>query len=102
MKLKGINAIVTGPSSGIGRETAREFARAGSNVVLASRNRQALEDLARELEPLPGRRLVVPTDVTDRQAVNAMVLRTLSEFGSMEVLVNNAGQGLIAPMAEGS
>ena len=102
MKLDGSTAIVTGPSSGIGQETARQFAVAGSNVVLASRNEKALEALAKELKPLPGSRLVLPTDVTDGEAVNAMVERTLNEFGSIEVLVNNAGLGLKAPIAEGS
>ena len=102
MKLKGSTVIVTGASSGIGRETARAFARAGSNVVLASRNKKALEGLAKELKPLPGRGLVVPTDVADREAVKAMVERTVKEFGSIEVLVNNAGLGLNAPIAEGS
>ena len=102
MKLKGNTAIVTGASSGIGRETARQLAQAGSNVVLASRNGKALEELAQELEPLAGRRLVVPTDVSDREAVNAMADRTLHEFGSVEVMVNNAGVGLNAPIADGS
>lgn len=102
MKLKGSTVIVTGASSGIGRETARQFAQAGSNVVLASRNGKALEELAHDLEPLAGRRLVVPTDITDREAVNAMVKRTLQEFGSIEVLVNNAGLGLNAPVVGGN
>lgn len=102
MRLPGSTIIVTGASSGIGRETARQLARAGANVVLASRNQKALEELVQELEPLPGRRLVVPTDVTDREAVNAMVERTLEEFGAIDVLVNNAGQGLNAPIAEGN
>ena len=86
MKLKGITVIVTGPSSGIGRETARHFARVGSNVVLASRNARRLEELGQELEHLPGRRMVVSTDVTDHEAVKAMLERTLSEFDSIEVL----------------
>jgi short-subunit dehydrogenase len=102
VKLKGSTVIVTGASSGIGRETARAFARAGSNVVLASRNVEALEGLAKELEPLPGRGLVVPTDIADREAVKAMVDRTVNEFGSIDVLVNNAGLGLNAPIVEGS
>lgn len=102
MKLRDRAVIVTGASSGIGLETAREFARAGSNVVLASRNQAALELLAEELSTLPGWRLVVPTDVRDREAVNAMVERTAQEFGAVDVLVNNAGLGLDATIAEGS
>jgi short-subunit dehydrogenase len=102
MKLKGITVVVTGASRGIGRETARQLAQAGSNVVLASRDERALEELAGEIEPLAGRRLVAATDVTDREAVNATVERALQEFGSIEVLVNNAGLGLNAPVADGS
>lgn len=101
MKLRGRTVIVTGASSGIGRETARAFGRAGSNVVLASRNQGALEALAEELAPLPGRRLVVPTDVRDEGAVRAMVGRAVEELGRVDVLVNNAGVGLDATIAEG-
>jgi NAD(P)-dependent dehydrogenase (short-subunit alcohol dehydrogenase family) len=100
--MKGSTVIVTGASSGIGRAVAARFARAGSNVVLASRNRETLEALAQELGGLPGRRLVVPTDVSDRDAVFAMVERAVEEFGSIEVLVNNAGLGLNATVVEGS
>jgi NAD(P)-dependent dehydrogenase (short-subunit alcohol dehydrogenase family) len=102
VELKDSTVIVTGASSGIGRAAAARFARAGSNVVLSSRNHEALEALAQELGGLPGRRLVVPTDVSDRDAVFAMVERTVEEFGSIEVLVNNAGLGLNATVAEGS
>jgi short-subunit dehydrogenase len=102
MKLSGANVIVTGASSGIGRETAREFAKAGSNVVLASRNEEALRGLAGEMEGLPGRAVVVPTDVTDRAAVEAMAATAVKELGSIEALVNNAGLGLTARLADGS
>ncbi len=102
MHVDGRTVIVTGASSGIGRETAREFARRRAHVVLASRSRDKLEALAAELADLPGRRLVVPTDVTDRLAVEALVRRTMEEFDRLDVLVNNAGVGLFAPIAGGS
>ncbi len=102
MHVDGRTVIVTGASSGIGRETAREFARRRAHVVLASRNRDKLDALAAELADLPGRRLVVPTDVTDRLAVEALVRRSMEEFDGVDVLVNNAGVGLFAPIAGGS
>ncbi len=102
MRIDGRTAIITGASSGIGRETARELARRRANVVLASRNRQRLEAVAADLTQLPGRRLVVPTDVSDRLAAEALVRRTVEEFGAVDILVNNAGVGLFAPIAGGS
>jgi short-subunit dehydrogenase len=102
LQIEGRTVIVTGASSGIGRETVREFARRRAHVVLASRNREPLEELAAELEEYPGRRLIVPTDVTDRYAVEALVRRTVEEFDGVDVLVNNAGVGLFAPIVGGS
>ncbi len=102
MRIAGRTAIVTGASSGIGEETARELAAKKANVVLASRNRARLEEVAIDLVHLPGRTLVVPTDVTDRLAVEALVRRAVEEFGSVDILVNNAGSGLFAPIATGS
>jgi len=102
VRIAGHTAIVTGASSGIGRETARALAAKGASVVLASRNRAKLEDVAIDLVHLPGRTLVVPTDVTDRLAVEALVRRTVEEFGSLDILVNSAGCGLYAPIATGS
>ncbi|MFQ6019661.1 MAG: SDR family oxidoreductase, partial [Dehalococcoidia bacterium] len=101
MNLKDRTVIVTGASSGIGLETAREFARAGCNVVLASRDQERLERVADELSSLPGRRLAVATDVSQRERVEAMVERAVAEFGGVDILVNNAGVGLNATVADG-
>jgi short-subunit dehydrogenase len=102
MNVKGRIAIVTGASTGIGREVARELASRSATVVLASRNREKLETLAEELAPYPGLTLVIPTDVTDRYAVEALARRTVEVYGSIDILVNNAGSGLFAPIAGGS
>lgn len=88
----GKTAIVTGASSGIGRETARALADDGANVVLAARREERLEELATALEADYGvETLVLPTDVTDEEAVDDLVERTVETFGGCDVLVNNAG-----------
>ncbi len=102
MRVEGRCAIVTGASSGIGRETALELAERGANVVLAARNRRRLEEVATDIAPLRGRCLVVPTDVTDRLAVQVLVRRAAEEFGGVDILVNSAGIGLYAPIVGGS
>jgi short-subunit dehydrogenase len=102
MNVRGRVAIVTGASTGIGREVARELASRGASVVLASRNRDKLESLAEELAPHPGPTLVVQTDVTDHYAVEVLARRTVEVFSSIDILINNAGSGLFAPIAGGS
>jgi short-subunit dehydrogenase len=98
--LKGKVAVVTGASSGIGEATARELALRGASVVLASRAVDRLRDLQREISASGGLALVVETDVSDRASVEAMVGRAVAEFGSLDVLVNNAGLGLSGRIAE--
>ena len=98
-RLTGRTVIVTGASSGIGRETAREFAKHGANVVLASRNREKLEAIAADIGKAA---TVIPVDVTDRLSVEALVRRTVEEYDAIDVLINNAGVGLFAPVADGN
>ena len=86
------SAIVTGASSGIGAATARALARDGANVALAARRSGRLQELAGELEGEFGADVaVVPTDVTDEAAVEALVETTVERFGGLDLLVNNAG-----------
>jgi NADP-dependent 3-hydroxy acid dehydrogenase YdfG len=98
MTLAGKTAVVTGASSGIGEATARLLAGEGCNVVLAARREDRLRSLAAELGV---EALAAPTDVTDPAACAALVARTVERFGSLEILVNNAGLGLYGSIPEG-
>jgi short-subunit dehydrogenase len=98
--LRGKVAVVTGASSGIGEATARELAACGASVVLASRAVDRLEALQREISTSGGTALAVETDVSDRSSVEAMVWRAVGEFGSLDVLVNNAGLGLSGTISD--
>jgi short-subunit dehydrogenase len=89
--LKGRGAIVTGASRGLGRVIARALAQEGMNLVLAARSPAGLDESARELGALGVRVIGMPTDVTSRDALAALVERTEHELGGVDVLVNNAG-----------
>ncbi len=83
-------AIVTGAGSGIGRQTALEFLKAGYAVALAGRRQAPLETVAAESAAGP-RALVVPTDISDPDAVHTLFARTKEAFSRVDVLFNNAG-----------
>jgi short-subunit dehydrogenase len=93
-------AVVTGASSGIGEATALALAGRGAAVMLTARAEEKLRFLEREISAAGGQALAVRTDVTDRNSVEAMVERTIEAFGSLDVLVNNAGLGLSGRVAE--
>lgn len=84
--LEGKVVIVTGASSGVGEAAARLFAREGAKVVVAARSADKIEALAREAGGL-----AVPTDVTRRDDLEALVRKTVDAYGRLDVLVNNAG-----------
>lgn len=89
--LQGRKAIVTGASRGIGRAIALAFAEAGADVAVAARSVGDLESLAEEIRELGRTALVVPTDVTDREQLSALVERATSGLGGIDIFVNNAG-----------
>lgn len=95
--MTGIRAVITGASSGIGRATALTFARHGASVALAARREAVLRRLARECEALGGRALIVPTDVTDADAVKNLAEKAEEAFGGIDVWINNAGTGVFGP-----
>jgi 3-oxoacyl-[acyl-carrier protein] reductase len=93
----GQTAIVTGASSGIGRAVAARFAADGANVVVCSREQGNVDPVAEGIDDAHGERaLAVECDVTDRDAVEALVEATVEEFGGVDCLVNNAGASFMA------
>jgi NAD(P)-dependent dehydrogenase (short-subunit alcohol dehydrogenase family) len=89
--LTGKKALVTGASRGIGRAIAVGLAAAGADVALASRSADQLEEVRRQVEATGRKAVVIPTDVSDADAVRGMVADALGIFGTLDVLVNNAG-----------
>ena len=90
--LSGKVALVTGGSRGLGREMVRAFARAGADVVIASRKRDACEELAAEIRSTTGRdALGVACHVGEWEQVGRLAETTYAHFGKIDVLVNNAG-----------
>jgi NADP-dependent 3-hydroxy acid dehydrogenase YdfG len=99
--LAGETAVVTGASSGIGAATTRALARDGADVVLAARREERLQEIAADVSEEYGvRNEVVPTDVTDEDAVAALVDATVEQFGGLDLLVNNAGLAAGSDVAE--
>lgn len=82
--------VVSGVGPGLGRSLALRSAAAGADVVLAARTESVLTEIAREVETVGRRALVVPTDITDEVSAQALVETVRDEFGRVDALVNNA------------
>lgn len=95
-KVDGKVIIVTGATAGIGLATARLLAQHGARVALAARSHEMLEKL---VEEIPGS-FAVRTDMSDETDVKEMIHKVKEHFGRIDVLVNNAGQGLYAPIEQ--
>ncbi len=99
-KLDGKVAIITGGATGVGKGIARAFVNEGATVVIASRNKEALEKTAAELSSDGGTVDVMPTDVTDEAQVISLFTGTLSRHGRVDIAVNNSGVEASAPLDE--
>lgn len=100
MNFEGKVALVTGASSGLGTRFAKILARAGAQVVLASRRVERLKELRAEIEADGGAAYVVALDVTDYGSIKAAVAHAETEAGPIDILVNNSGVATSQPLAE--
>jgi 3-oxoacyl-[acyl-carrier protein] reductase len=89
--LEGKTAIVTGGGTGIGKSIAIEFARAGADVAICSRKLEHLEPVSKAIHDLGRRTFAMAVDVRQEDQVKAMVERAVSEWGHLDLMVNNAG-----------
>jgi 3-hydroxybutyrate dehydrogenase len=100
MRLKDKVAVVTGAASGIGKEIARTFARAGAMLAIADLDSAGAHLAAAELNREGGRAIAVVMDVTSEVQVDAAMASVVEAFGRIDVLVSNAGIQIVAPLEE--
>jgi short-subunit dehydrogenase len=92
--------LITGASSGIGKETAIEFAKLGANIILIARKKDKLEQVANELKKFNVLTLVCQCDVSKKDQVKEMSKKVLEKFESVDILVNNAGFAIYGSVSD--
>jgi len=100
MRLDDKVAIITGAASGIGKEIAIVFARAGAKVVIADLDKKAADATAKEIDPSGKRAIGVAMDVTNEEQVDKGTEEVVKTFGRIDVLVSNAGIQIVAPIVD--
>ena len=98
--LSGKVAIVTGASRGLGQYFGRALAKAGADLVITSRNIDALQDFKTEIEALGRKAFPVALDVRDYDSIQRMVTLTIEAYGKIDILINNAGCNIRKPALE--
>jgi short-subunit dehydrogenase len=93
-------AVITGASAGLGRATAREFARRGARVGLLARGTDGLDAAKREIEELGGTAVAIPIDVADATAVEKAAVAIEEQLGPIDIWVNNAMTSVFSPVKE--
>ncbi len=101
-KIEGARTLLTGASSGIGRQMALELARRGARVVLNARSEAKLQSLVEEIRGLSGEAVIAPGDITHADVREAVIETSQRNFGGLDILVNNAGVGAVQPFMESS
>jgi len=91
MNFKNKIVVITGASSGIGEETAEQFAKQGANLVLVARRKEKLEQVEKKLSKYSIRTLIQICDVSDKEQVKQMSEKVIETFSKIDILVNNAG-----------
>ena len=92
--------VITGASAGVGRATAREFARRGARIGLLARGQEGLDAARAEVESLGGEALVVPTDVADQPQVERAAAAVEQAFGPIDIWINNAMATVFSPVSD--
>jgi NADP-dependent 3-hydroxy acid dehydrogenase YdfG len=98
--IEGKVVVITGASSGLGEATARHLGSQGAKLVLAARRADKLGTLVDELKKQGAESIAVPTDVTKRADMDALVAKALEAFGRVDVFINNAGIMPLSPMSK--
>ena len=96
MQLADRVALITGAGSGLGREIALTFARAGARIAVNDVRRESAERVAKEIEAAGSQALVLPADVSDSVEVRAIFEQLVEAWGTLDILVNNAGIAMIS------
>ncbi|MFJ2994874.1 3-hydroxybutyrate dehydrogenase [Pandoraea sp. NPDC087047] len=97
-QLNGKVAVVTGAASGIGKEIALTLARAGAAIAIADLNQQGADAVAEEIKAAGGKAIGVAMDVTNEDAVNSGIDKVAQTFGSIDILISNAGIQIVNPI----
>ena len=100
MDFKNKVVLITGASSGIGKQTAIEFAKKGTKIVLVARRKHKLEELKKELEKFNVSTLICECDVSDKSQVSKMSKTVFEKFDCIDILVNNAGFAIYGSVSD--
>jgi NAD(P)-dependent dehydrogenase (short-subunit alcohol dehydrogenase family) len=98
--LDGKRVLLTGASSGIGDAAAEQFARRGANVVVVARRQDLLDALVDRITAAGGTAISIPCDLSDMDAIDALVADVLKRIGGIDILINNAARSIRRPLAD--